>query len=174
MGKLTPHLTTKILLNYISRNVISLFYIKPVYAIILSELKIVERLLYMNKKLGIGLLLVGAYVVVLGGLFWNMTAPEGSYNVYDWFWGLSAGVVIAVGAALAMKKNLIFGLAGAGLALLGVVYSIVIVFVGQAKEGYFSIWILLGAILAAIGGALTIFFSIKDHNREKVYGKTLM
>ncbi len=128
----------------------------------------------MNKKLGIGLLLVGAYVVVLGGLFWNMSAPEGSYNVYDWFWGLSAGVVIAVGAALAMKKNLIFGLSGAVVALLGVVYSIVVVFVGKSKEGYFSIWILIGAILALLGGIMTIFFAIKDHNREKVYGKTLM
>lgn len=128
----------------------------------------------MNKKLGIGLLLVGAYVVVLGGLFWNMSAPENSYNVYDWFWGLSAGVVIAVGAALAMKKNLIFGLAGSGVAILGVVYSIVIVFVGKANEGYFSIWILLGAIISAIGAALAILFSFKDHKREQVYGKTLM
>ena len=129
----------------------------------------------MNKKLGIGLLVVGAYVVVLGGLFWNMSAPEGSFNVYDWFWGLSAGVVIAVGSALIMKKNLIFDLAGSVVALLGVVYSMIVVFyIGKAKEGYFSMWIFIGAILALVGIILAVFFSIKDHNREKVYGKTLM
>lgn len=134
----------------------------------------------MNKKLGIILMFVGAYVVVLGGLFWNMSAPSEAvepyvkYNVFDWFWGLSAGVVIAIGAALAAKKKLVPGLIGNGIAVLGIVYSFIVVFIGNAKENYFSVWIFVGAIIALIGVGFSTFFHIEDVYREKKYGKTLL
>lgn len=134
----------------------------------------------MNKKLGIILLFAGAYVVLLGGLFWNMsapaTAPEGyhHYNVYDWFWGMSAGVVIAGGAALAIKKDLWLGMGGFILAALGVAYSIGIVIFGRAKEAYFSYWILIGAIVAAAGVVIGIIYHLRDYARFKKYGPTLM
>lgn len=127
----------------------------------------------MNKKLGIILLFAGAYVVLLGGLFWNMSAPKNSYNVYDWFWGLSAGVVIACGAALALKKNFL-GYIGFGVAVLGIIYSIIIVSIGAAKEGYFSYWILIGAVAAAVGVIIGVIFHIRDAVRLKKYGPTLM
>ena len=134
----------------------------------------------MNKKLGIILLFAGAYVVLLGGLFWNMTAPgtapEGyhHYNVYDWFWGLSAGIVIAGGAAIAIKKQLLFGLLGFGLAALGVGYSIGIVIFGKLKEAYFSYWILIGAIIAAVGVVIGVIYHLRDAARLRKYGPTLM
>lgn len=127
----------------------------------------------MSKKLGLILLFAGAYVVLLGGLFWNMSAPAGRYHVYDWFWGLSAGIIIACGAGLALKKNFL-GLVGFGVAALGVVYSIIIIAIGTAKEGYFSIWILIGAIIAALGIAIGTVFHLRDAVRLKKYGPTLM
>jgi hypothetical protein len=127
----------------------------------------------MNKKLGLILLFAGAYVVLLGGLFWNMSAPAGKYNVYDWFWGLSAGIVIACGAGLALKKNVI-GLAGFGLAVAGIVYSIIILAIGSAKESYFSVWILIGAILSTFGVIIGVLFHLRDAARLKKYGPTLM
>lgn len=127
----------------------------------------------MNKKLGLILLFAGAYVVLLGGLFWNMSAPAGKYNVYDWFWGLSAGIVIACGAGLALKKNVI-GLAGFGLAIVGIVYSIIILAIGSAKESYFSVWILIGAILSTFGVIIGVLFHLRDAARLKKYGPTLM
>lgn len=127
----------------------------------------------MSKKLGLILLFAGAYVVLLGGLFWNMSAPAGRYNVYDWFWGLSAGVVIACGAGLALRKDFL-GLVGFGLAVLGIIYSIVIIAVGTAKESYFSVWLLIGAIVAAIGVVVGVIFHIRDAVRFKKYGPTLM
>ena len=127
----------------------------------------------MNKKLGLILLFAGAYVVLLGGLFWNMSAPAGKYNVYDWFWGLSAGIVIACGAGLALKKNVI-GLVGFGLAVVGIVYSIIILVVGSAKESYFSVWILIGAILSIFGVIIGVLFHLRDAVRLKKYGPTLM
>ena len=127
----------------------------------------------MNKKLGLILLFAGAYVVLLGGLFWNMSAPAGKYNVYDWFWGLSAGIVIACGAGLALKKNVI-GLAGFGLAIVGIVYSIIILAIGSAKESYFSVWILVGAILSTFGVIIGVLFHLRDAARLKKYGPTLM
>ena len=134
----------------------------------------------MNKKLGIILLFAGAYIVLLGGLFWNMSAPATPpdgymhYNVYDWFWGLSAGIVIAIGAALAIKKDLLFGSLGFGIAAAGVAYSIVIVIIGRAKEAYFSYWILIGAIVAAAGVVIGLIFHLRDVARLKKYGPTLM
>lgn len=133
----------------------------------------------MNKKLGLILLFAGAYVVLLGGLFWNMSAPSNPpagyhhYNVYDWFWGLSAGIVIACGAGLALKKNFI-GLIGFGVAAAGVAYSIGVVFIGLAKEAYFSYWILIGAIIAALGVVIGIIFHLRDAARLRKYGPTLM
>ena len=134
----------------------------------------------MNKKLGIILLFAGAYIVLLGGLFWNMTAPgtapEGyhHYNVYDWFWGLSAGIVIAGGAAIAMKKQLLLGLLGFGLSALGVAYSIGIIIFGKLKEAYFSYWILIGAAVALAGVIIGVIYHLRDVARFKKYGPTLM
>lgn len=128
----------------------------------------------MNKKLGIILLFVGAYVVLLGGLFWNMSAPEGNYKDYDWVWGVLGGIIIAGGAALTIKKNLLAYL-GMALDVGGVLFSILIVFLkGVAVEKYFSPWIFVGAIVAAIGTVIAVVFHISEANREKKYGKTLM
>ncbi len=133
----------------------------------------------MNKKLGIILMFVGAYVILLGGLFWNMSlpdpTPEGYYagNVYDWFWGVSAAIVIAIGAALSLKKNFLCPI-GCGITLLGVGYSLAIVFVGSAKEAYFSYWILIGAILAIASIVITVIFYIKEADHIKKHGPILM
>ena len=104
------------------------------------------------------------------------TAPDGyhHYNVYDWFWGLSAGIVIACGAALAIKKDLLLGLLGFILAALGSAYSIGIVIFGKMKEAYFSYWILIGAIVAIVGIVIGIIYHLRDHARLKKYGPTLM
>lgn len=128
----------------------------------------------MNKKLGIILLFVGAYVVLLGGLFWNMSAPEGNCKDYDWVWGVLGGIIIASGAALSIKKNLLAYL-GFGLDIGGVVFSILIVFLkGVAVEKYFSPWMFIGSIVAALGTTVAIIFHISDAERVKKYGPTLM
>ena len=126
---------------------------------------------------------VSAYVILLGGLFWNMSLPQsteetiaaGIYpgNVYDWFWGVSAGIVIAAGAALATKKNYLC-LIGNGISLLGVAYSIGILAVGKAKENYLSIWILIGAIVCAVSIAITTVFYFKEAEHIKKHGPILM
>lgn len=133
----------------------------------------------MNKKLGIILLFVGAYVILLGGLFWNMSiAAKGSEYAsltkpYDWFWGLSAGIVVAIGAALALKKNFLC-LIGVLIAVLGFAYSIGIIVFGVMKVDYFSIWILIGAILTFLGAMITTLFYFVEKARIEKYGKTLL
>ena len=117
---------------------------------------------------------VAAYVVLLGGLFWNMSLPQSvEGNVYDWIWGVSAGIVIAVGAALATKKNFLC-LIGNGIALLGVAYSIVVVIVGKAKESYLSPWILIGAIIGLAGVVISTIFYFKEAEHIKKHGPILM
>ena len=126
---------------------------------------------------------VAAYVVLLGGLFWNMSLPPstdetiaaGIYpgNVYDWVWGVSAGIIIAAGAALATKKNFLC-LIGNGIALLGVVYSIVVIVVGKTRENYLSPWILIGAIIAVIGVVISTIFYFKEAEHIKKHGPILM
>ncbi|MGM9873362.1 MAG: hypothetical protein ACI31G_00360 [Bacilli bacterium] len=133
----------------------------------------------MNKKLGIILLFVGAYVILLGGLFWNMsidamgTEYSAKIQPYDWFWGLSAGIVVACGAALALKKNFLC-LVGVFISVLGFAYSIGILVVGLVKIGYFSVWILIGAILTIIGAMITTLFYFVERARIEKYGKTLL
>ena len=128
----------------------------------------------MNNKLGLILLFAGAYVVLLGGLFWNMSTSADVHKVYDWFWGLSAGVVIACGAGLAIKKN-ILGIVGIIVALAGVVYSLfVLIYIGLVKESYFSYWILIGAAVAAAGAVIALIYHIRDAVRLKKYGPTLI
>ena len=133
----------------------------------------------MNKKLGLILMFVAAYTILLGGLFWNMSLPNptpaGAHagNVYDWFWGVSAGVVIAVGAALAIKRNPLC-LLGCGITVVGTIYSVVILAIGSSKEAYFSIWILLGAILAVISVIITVIFYFKEADHIKKHGPILM
>lgn len=133
----------------------------------------------MNKKLGIILLFVGAYVVLLGGLFWNMSISSMGIEVaekvkpYDWFWGLSAGVIIACGAALALKKNFLC-LIGVLISVIGFAYAIGILVFGVTKFNYFSIWILIGAILSILGSIVTTLFYFVEKARIEKYGKTLL
>ena len=133
----------------------------------------------MNKKLGIILLFVGAYVVLLGGLFWNMSISSMGIDVaekvkpYDWFWGLSAGVIIACGAALALKKNFLC-LIGVLISVIGFAYAIGILVFGVTKFNYFSIWILIGAILSILGSSVTTLFYFVEKARIEKYGKTLL
>ena len=133
----------------------------------------------MNKKLGIILLFVGAYVVLLGGLFWNMSISSMGIDVaekvkpYDWFWGLSAGVIIACGAALALKKNFLC-LIGVLISVIGFAYAIGILVFGVTKFNYFSIWILIGAILSILGSIVTTLFYFVEKARIEKYGKTLL
>lgn len=125
----------------------------------------------MNKKTGLILMFVGAYVILLGGLFWNMSAKI--HNDYDWFWGLSAGVAVACGAALALRKD-ILAYPGFALVAAGVAYSIVIVIVGKLQENYFSVWMVVGAAISVVGLVLGIIFHIRDAVRTKKYGPTLL
>lgn len=133
----------------------------------------------MNKKLGIILLFVGAYVVLLGGLFWNMSISSMGIEVaekvkpYDWFWGLSAGVIIACGAALALKKNFLC-LIGVLISVIGFAYAIGILVFGVIKFNYFSVWILIGAILSILGSIVTTLFYFVEKARIEKYGKTLL
>lgn len=133
----------------------------------------------MNKKLGIILLFVGAYVVLLGGLFWNMSISSMGIEVaekvkpYDWFWGLSAGVIIACGAALALKKNFLC-LIGVLISVIGFAYAIGILVFGVTKFNYFSVWILIGAILSILGSIITTLFYFVEKARIEKYGKTLL
>lgn len=133
----------------------------------------------MNKKLGIILLFVGAYVVLLGGLFWNMSISSMGIEVaekvkpYDWFWGLSAGVIIACGAALALKKNFLC-LIGVLISVIGFAYAIGILVFGVTKFNYFSVWILIGAILSILGSIVTTLFYFVEKARIEKYGKTLL
>ena len=132
----------------------------------------------MNKKLGLILMFVAAYIVLLGGLFWNMSVPKlpdgtSNCNVYDWFWGVSAGIVIACGAGLALYRNPLC-LVGCGVSVLGAAYSIVIFFVGSAEENYQSFWMIIGAILCLIAVVITIIFYFKEADHIKKHGKILM
>lgn len=133
----------------------------------------------MNKKLGIILMFVAAYIVLLGGLFWNMSLPKeipaGAVrgNVYDWFWGLSAGVVMACGAALCIKRNYLC-LVGLGVNLIGTIYALVILIVGSSREAYFSPWILIGVIISAISIAITTLFYFKEAKHIKEHGNILL
>lgn len=122
---------------------------------------------------------VGAYVVLLGGLFWNMSLPNptpaGAHagNVYDWFWGVSAGVVIACGAALALRRDFLC-LIGNAITLIGSAYSLAILFIGKAKEAYFSVWILIGAIVSLASIVITVIFYFKELDQIKKHGPILM
>jgi hypothetical protein len=127
----------------------------------------------MNKKTGLILMFVGAYVVLLGGLFWNMSTKTDVHKIYDWFWGLSAGVVIACGAALAIKKD-VFAYFGFALVGIGIAYSIGVLVYGVLNENYFSVWILIGAILSLIGLVFGVIFHIKEAIRFRKYGPTLL
>jgi hypothetical protein len=125
----------------------------------------------MNKKTGLILMFVGAYVVLLGGLFWNMSTKV--HNTYDWFWGLSAGVVIACGAALAIKKNFLAYI-GFGIVLVGIAYTIYAIISGFMKSGHLSVWMIVGASVALLGLIFGVVFHIFDAIRIKKYGPTLL
>lgn len=133
----------------------------------------------MNKKLGLILMFVGAYIVLLGGLFWNMSlpipTPEGVHpgNVYDWFWGVSAGIVICTGAALAIKRNKLC-LLGCLISLIGVAYSIGILIVGNNVEGYFSPFLLIGAVVTILATIITFIFYFREATHIKKHGQILM
>lgn len=133
----------------------------------------------MSKKLGIILTFIGAYVVLLGGLFWLMafTTPEQQALVkpYDWVWGLLVAIVILVGGILSCKPY-ILGFIGCGVELIGVVGGVLVLLYGKVftTENYLSPLVLAGTIITAIGFTITLVFHIKDTDKLLKYGKTLM
>lgn len=133
----------------------------------------------MSKKLGVILLFVGAYIILLGGLFWNMSlpkpTPDGAFagNVYDWVWGITCGIIVAGGAALCIKKNWLC-LLGLGVCAIGLVCSILVTIIGASREAYTSVWIIIGSILVALGIVVTTVFYFKEAAHIKKHGAILM
>ena len=131
----------------------------------------------MSKKLGLALLFVGAYVTILGGLFFLMhfygegfvEKPED----YDWVWGVITGVATIIGAVIACKKY-IAGYIGFGISLLGAVGTFVVAFIFFSKFNYLSPFLMAGGVLSVIGIVVGVIFHAIITAKAKKYGESLL
>lgn len=131
----------------------------------------------MSKKLGLALMFVGAYITILGGLFYLMHFYGSKFEVkpkdYEWVWGLITGVIICIGAVLACKRT-IFGYVGFGIAITGIIASIVVLVYSVVEYDFLSPLILIGIILSVIGVVVGLIFHIINAVKIKKYGISLL
>lgn len=131
----------------------------------------------MSKKLGLALLFVGAYTILLGGLFFLMAFYGDSHPVKpdDWEWieGVGAAIVICIGAVLACKKYAA-GYVGIGIAAAGAVLTAVVMVYGIVKFNFLSPLFAIGEGLTIAGIVVTLIFHIINTAKAKKYGESLL
>jgi drug/metabolite transporter (DMT)-like permease len=131
----------------------------------------------MSKKLGLCLMFVGAYITILGGLFFLMHFFGAQYQIkpkdYEWVWGLITGIVMCIGSVFATKKNE-WGYVGFGIHIVGIIASVVVLIYGATEYDYLSPFILIGIILSVIGLAISVTFHIINDIKRRKYGESLL
>ena len=131
----------------------------------------------MSKKLGLALLFVGAYITILGGLFFLMHFYGESHAVkpedYDWVWGVLTGVITIIGAVVATKKYLL-GYIGFGISALGAAATLVVAFIFFGKFNYLSPFLMVGAGLSIAGIIIGVIFHTINTAKAKKYGESLL
>lgn len=131
----------------------------------------------MSKKLGLAFLFVGAYITILGGLFFLMHFYGAEFEVkpndYDWVWGVGTGIVTMIGAVLACKKYAT-GYVGFGIAALGVAATFTVAFIFLNKFNYLSPILIIGAILSTAGIVIGVIFHAIITAKAKKYGESLL
>ena len=130
----------------------------------------------MNKKLGVILLFIGAYITLIAGLVWVMhfSTPEQQAlcKPYDWVYGLGIAILLVIGSVLS-AKGYITGFIGIGISAVGIVLDFVLLAYGL-REKFLSVPLLIGTIVSIIGIVITIIFHLIDMKRIAKYGNSLM
>lgn len=133
----------------------------------------------MSKKLGLALIYIGAYITLLGGLFYMMHFYGASWEGkttpqdYEWIWGVLVAIVLLVGGVFAGKKYAL-GYVGFGIAALGVGLDIWLLVYGIVRFGFLSPFILTGAIVSALGVVLGVTFHVINTAKARKYGESLL
>ena len=120
----------------------------------------------MSKKLGLCLMFVGAYITILGGLFFLMHFFGAQYQIIT-------GIVMCIGSVFATKKNE-WGYVGFGIHIVGIIASVVVLIYGATEYDYLSPFILIGIILSVIGLAISVTFHIINDIKRRKYGESLL
>lgn len=131
----------------------------------------------MSKKLGLAFMFVGAYITILGGLFFLMHFYGDAYPEkpadYSWVWGVLTGIIIVIGACLACKKYAA-GFVGFGVSILGAAATMFVAFYFLATFNYLSPILMTGAICTLFGSVVGIIFHAISSVKAKKYGESLL
>lgn len=120
---------------------------------------------------------IGAYTILIGGLVWIMhfsdAASQSLVNPWDWAWGLMIGVYLIICTVFA-SKGYIIGLVGHGLAVIGILCTVVLLIYGIVVESYLSIVVLIGLICSIVGLVISLVFHIINMIRISKHGNSLL
>ena len=131
----------------------------------------------MSKKLGLAFMFIGAYLMLLGGLFFLMHFygagfPEKPKD-YEWVWGVLTALVMIGGSVLACKKYFL-GLLGFIVDLIGIGLSVWVMVYSINDWNYLSPFFLIGIILSTLGCVIGVIFHIINTQKARKYGESLL
>lgn len=131
----------------------------------------------MNKKLGVILLFAGAYITLIAGLIWTLPFTSEQiqnpwFKPHDWVYGLGIAIILIIGSVFA-AKGYISGFIGLGISVVGIILDFVLLSYGL-REGYFSVTLLVGAIISIAGLIITTIFHLINMKKIAKYGNSLM
>lgn len=131
----------------------------------------------MSKKLGVILMVIGAYLVLLSGLFWVMhfTTPEMKELVKDSDWALGVGVaiVLIIGAVFG-AMNYIMGYIGCGITVVGIGLGVWLLFYGIVQEQFLSPLLLIGLVCCLVGVIIALVFNTLRVIRISKHGNSML
>lgn len=133
----------------------------------------------MKKSIGLALLYIGAYITLLGGLFYMMHFYGASWEGkpqpkdYEWVWGFLVAVGILIGTVLAGKRN-VMGFVGFGFALVASGFDIWLLIYGITSFNFLSPFILVGTIFSLLGVVLGLISHVIATIKAKKYGESLL
>ena len=122
-------------------------------------------------------MVIGAYLVLLSGLFWVMhfTTPEMKELVkdYDWVWGLGIAIILIIGAVFG-AMNYIMGYIGCGISAVGIGLGIWLLIYGVTQEQFLSPLLLAGLICCTAGAVIAAIFNTLRVIRISKHGNSMM
>lgn len=131
----------------------------------------------MKKKLGLALMFIGAYITLLGGLFFLMHFYGDKFEIkpkdYEWCWGVLVAIVMLIGTVFACKKYT-FGLVGFGIAIVGFALNVWLLLYAVIDWDFLSPYFLISTIVFTAGIVIGLVCHVRDSRKAKKYGESLL
>lgn len=120
---------------------------------------------------------VGAYIVLLAGLFWVMsftTIDEQQFvRPFDWVWGLGIAIVLLIGTVCA-SKGYILGIIGFSIEFIGLALCVWLFVFGVSKQHFVSVPLIIGFSINLLGFIISLVYHILGMIKIAKHGNSLL